>query len=271
MNLTKQRDLTPEEERAYREFLRQWDDLVADIQDDIVRQVRNNDVDLDELSELRAEISNNLGNYTEDIQVLFREHTEGAAVAGRRVAARRHQLDVAFDVVPEETLDELYDWAVDLSHEVTENMADDMAQYLRSAYEEGLSIPDIANDLNDEFFDQRLRDWKAEQLARDNTIAPSNAGAHTAHQEAEGVVAEQWVATGDDRTRETHADAHGQVVAVDNTFVVGGYEAEHPGDTSLPVGEFTHCRCTVVPVFADELTEDQLEAIQSGERLWLTL
>lgn len=263
------RGMTAEEERAYREFLRQWDDVASNIQDDVVSEVRHANIDLDDTSTLRAQVSRIVGNFTNDIEILFREQAENAAEAGRQVAARRHQLDIAFDIIPENTLEELNDWAIDLSRHVTDNIADDVASYIRSAHDEGLSIPDVANDLNDEFFDGRLRDWRAEQLARDNTIAPSNRGSHSAHLEADSVVGEEWLATSDDRTRDTHDEADGQVVAVDNTFIVGGFEAEHPGDPSLPVGEFTQCRCTVVPVFADDLTEDQLTEIMDGERIWV--
>lgn len=262
------RDLTPEEERAYREFMRQWDMIASDIQDEFVRKVRNGKVDLEDPSDIRAKISQVTGNYVNDIEVLFSETGEQAAVAGRQISARRHELDIAFDIVPDRTLEQLQDWAVDMSNEIAESMADDVTAFLDSAVDEGLSVPDIADQLNDDFFDGRVRDWKAEQLARDNTIAPSNAGAHSAHREAEGVVAEEWLATSDDRTRETHEEASGQVVPVDGEFIVGGFEAEHPGDPSLPVGEFTQCRCTVVPVFADDLTEEQLEAINNGERFW---
>jgi hypothetical protein len=56
-----------------------------------------------------------------------------------------------------------------------------------------------------------------------------------------------WLATGDDRTRDTHIDAHGQVVPVDGFFMVGGAEARYPHDPGLPIRERANCRCVSVP------------------------
>jgi len=56
-----------------------------------------------------------------------------------------------------------------------------------------------------------------------------------------------WFATGDDRTRDVHLAAHGQVVDVDEPFIVGGEEARFPGDPLLSPGNRINCRCRVIP------------------------
>jgi len=56
-----------------------------------------------------------------------------------------------------------------------------------------------------------------------------------------------WLSTGDWRTRDTHIDAHGQVVPVDGKFIVGGHEADGPLDPTLPLREQINCRCDSVP------------------------
>lgn len=54
-----------------------------------------------------------------------------------------------------------------------------------------------------------------------------------------------WDASGDSKTRETHALADGQRVPIDQPFTVGGYQLMHPGDSSLgaPARETIQCRC----------------------------
>lgn len=265
--LTKQ-DLSPGEERVYREFQQQWADTTTPLADDLAAAVRRGDVDLSSTSSIRSHVSGELGRYTADIETVFSEQAVDAAEAGRTLAARRHQLDIDFDQVPTRTIDQLDDWAVTASEEVSDTLAEEITNYLRGAREEGLPIEDVAEEFQTEFVEDRLQDSKAEQLARDVTVQPSNAGQHSAHVDS-GAVAERWVTNLDGRERDTHAEADGQAVAVDGTFLVGGVEATYPGDPTLPVGEFTQCRCTAVGVWPDELTDSQLEAIEAGERIYV--
>ena len=70
----------------------------------------------------------------------------------------------------------------------------------------------------------------------------------------------RWITVGDDRVREDHAAIDGQERDLDDLFNVGegatdatepggpGYEANAPGDPSLPASETVNCRCTVVRV-----------------------
>lgn len=55
-----------------------------------------------------------------------------------------------------------------------------------------------------------------------------------------------WVATDDDSTRESHLDADGQKVELDETFSVGDAELLHPGDPEGPPEEVINCRCGIV-------------------------
>lgn len=55
-----------------------------------------------------------------------------------------------------------------------------------------------------------------------------------------------WTAIEDAVTRIDHSDADGQTVAVDQPFIVGGFEGMYPGDADLPDEETINCRCWVV-------------------------
>ncbi len=50
----------------------------------------------------------------------------------------------------------------------------------------------------------------------------------------------------DDLVRETHAEADGQVVPVDQPFDVGGESLDYPGDPSGSDAECCNCRCSVI-------------------------
>lgn len=67
-----------------------------------------------------------------------------------------------------------------------------------------------------------------------------------------------WLSTGDDRTRDSHINAHGQVQNWDDVFWVGGHEADFPLDPTLPLRERARCRCTHAPYREGWGTVDEL-------------
>lgn len=68
-------------------------------------------------------------------------------------------------------------------------------------------------------------------------------------------VMKRWMATGDDRTRPTHLDAHirymEKPIPVDQPFVVGGARLMYPGDPAGPPEETINCRCRSVTIHPD--------------------
>lgn len=269
--LLAKQEFGPEEEEAFAWLLDEYRDALGPVEDDIEAWVNGaTDDDLTSLQSIRAELEERIGNYRADFETVFYEGGERGAQAGRAIAARRFSLGISFDVVPERTLDVIDDWVDTAADSTMETITEDATRWLRGAHEEGLSVDDIADHLNEELFEGRLEDYVAERAARTATVSTSRAGNHSAHEDADGVVAERWVSELRDNTRESHEEAHGQTVAVDQSFEVGGVYMDHPGDPSAPVGEIANCVCYPEPMFADDLTDDQLEAIEAGERIWIT-
>lgn len=56
----------------------------------------------------------------------------------------------------------------------------------------------------------------------------------------------EWSAILDGHTRINHATADGQKVPVNQKFIVGGYQADRPRDSSLPIEETANCRCVAL-------------------------
>lgn len=102
-------------------------------------------------------------------------------------------------------------------------------------------------------YSDRLLAYRGEVIARTETLTSLAAGRDEGMRqlvETGAVRAEQvtkmWRATGDQRTRDTHADMDGQEVTLDGLFVSpSGARMAYPGDTEngAPPEETIQCRC----------------------------
>lgn len=118
----------------------------------------------------------------------------------------------------------------------------------------GEGIPEYAARVDALLDDTQRWAGRATTIARTEVIAANNAGSHAAagyNADVLGVgadaVAKEWLATSDSRTRESHAEADGQmVVGLATPFDVGGSSLDVPGDPSGPPEEVVNCRCTAL-------------------------
>ena len=98
-----------------------------------------------------------------------------------------------------------------------------------------------------------LSDTRAYLIARTETGASVNMG-QMATYKATGIEQKEWIATLDDRTRDSHIVMDGQIADIDMTFDVpneteGGVDAMlYPSDPNGSAGNVCNCRCTVAPV-----------------------
>lgn len=86
-----------------------------------------------------------------------------------------------------------------------------------------------------------------ETIARTEVNGALNGGTLLAWEQSGVVSKKEWLAALDDRTRETHIAAHGQQVALDANFEVGGGAGPAPGQIGLAEEDIA-CRCTMAPV-----------------------
>jgi len=82
-------------------------------------------------------------------------------------------------------------------------------------------------------------------IARTESHNASTAATQAAA-EASGVpMRKQWVASGGERTRDSHRRADGQIVGMNEAFIVGGERLMYPGDQSGSAETTVNCRCVV--------------------------
>ena len=66
----------------------------------------------------------------------------------------------------------------------------------------------------------------------------------------------QWVTTQDPRSRSTHLQANGQVVPLDEDFIVGGKPMKYPGDPRGGAGNVINCRCVLIYTSPEDVVTD---------------
>lgn len=148
---------------------------------------------------------------------------------------------------------------------VPDQVFDMVASQVAQAVNLGEGIPQIADRVDNILSTTGSSNWpnRATVTARTESIGALNAGradAFRAVVEQTGTPMEKvWLATIDDRTRETHEEADGQRVPVDQPFILGegdaGVELDFPGDPNGPAEEVIQCRCTMLLVEPGENTD----------------
>ena len=89
-------------------------------------------------------------------------------------------------------------------------------------------------------------------FSRTAMTGAQNAGRQAQMEDAEdqGIkVKKRWIATLDDRTRDTHAELDGQEVPINQPFEVDGMEIMFPGDPNADPSLVYNCRCTMIEVY----------------------
>jgi SPP1 gp7 family putative phage head morphogenesis protein len=145
------------------------------------------------------------------------------------------------------------DWIEEFGLEKAKEINDTTIGDLRKSLSDGLANGESTLELQDRMdseFDG-LRDYRTERIARTESIASLNFGASATYKSS-GIQKKEWLAVQDDRTRLEHDDADGQVVGIDEPFVVGGEELMYPGDPTGSAENIINCRCSLLPVIEDE-------------------
>lgn len=131
------------------------------------------------------------------------------------------------------------------AREVNETTWQSLKQSLNDGIKAGESIPELSDRVIS-VMAERIRSTP-ETISRTEVVGGYNGGTLLAWEQSDVVSDKQWIAALDDRTRDTHADAHGQTVPLDEDFQVGDGSGPAPGQIGLPE-EDINCRCSMTAV-----------------------
>ena len=119
-------------------------------------------------------------------------------------------------------------------------------------------VAEQASELLDQKYDARIDTIAATEVQnvseQTKYIEATVIGGLLVGMNVENPLKKRWVSVLDERTRQEHVNADGQVVMASDPFLVGSYKLMQPGDTSLGAGLETiiNCRCNAVYFNSDE-------------------
>jgi len=126
------------------------------------------------------------------------------------------------------------------------NVSDTTRQQIVSAvargFDDGLGQSGVAGYIRDLI--PSMSGYRAGMIARTEVHGAANYGSVSAAAETGLRLRKEWISAEDERTRESHALANGQIVAQDEAFDVGGEALMYPGDPGGSAAEVINCRCT---------------------------
>ncbi len=132
------------------------------------------------------------------------------------------------------------------------------AQVKRSmdeGFEGGETHAQLAQRIREEFGE--IEEGRAETIAQTETSAAYGFSRHEGMKSV-GIQYKKWLTSGLDNVRNTHKEANGQVVPIDEPFRVGVADLMYPGDeNSDDPGEVINCHCVSIAVKGDEPDEEE--------------
>jgi len=119
---------------------------------------------------------------------------------------------------------------------------------LEQSVTEGLGAYETATRIKKGLIEEGIKynQWRALRIARTEIMTASNAGSMEGAKATGEALEKFWIATYDSRTRDTHLVIEAQNPKMMNeTFQVGAYQMQHPGDPAGGAEEVINCRCAI--------------------------
>lgn len=116
---------------------------------------------------------------------------------------------------------------------------------VQAGFDNDMTMPEIRDEIEKLYLEQIIPN-RSMVIARTEVIGASNAGSRYAAKQTGLKLKKEWVATADDRTRDSHEEADGQVRDIDEPYDVGSSELMFPGDPDGEPEDVIQCRCAEV-------------------------
>ena len=138
---------------------------------------------------------------------------------------------------------------------ITDTTRQQIIEVLTKAQTEGWGIDRIVNELEAD----DITAARAKLIVRTESVKAMNQGDKLAKSKSRWETEDTWLATGDDRTRESHREVDGDTIGTRGKFKVPIYEKKRgvnilmgwdfmdgPGDPNAHISNLAYCRCRTI-------------------------
>ena len=153
------------------------------------------------------------------------------------------QSEFTDDLFMRKVIDEVETTGLRMVNDMTDTTKKQINHIISAAFEEGQSIQTTAATIQASI--KHMTNVRAVMIARTETIRASNIGAMSGAKMTGLKLNKEWISTFDDRTRDDHLAADGQIVGRDEFFNVGPDQLQYPADASGSAWNTINCRCTL--------------------------
>jgi SPP1 gp7 family putative phage head morphogenesis protein len=133
-----------------------------------------------------------------------------------------------------------------LAEDINNTTVDGLEGIISEGIASGAGVREISVSIAEKY--NEFDTFRSERIARTETTMANNEGLLEAYKQSDVATHKEWIATMDDRTRDTHAVADGEMVPVDQPFTNG---LMYPGDPGADPAETINCRCVIAPAFEE--------------------
>lgn len=133
-----------------------------------------------------------------------------------------------------------------MGKETTRATAEKLSAALAEGVQEGEGATQLSARVADVY--EEFPTYRSERIARTEATSANNAGTIEGFRQSNVTNGKEWIATEDDRTRDSHSAIDGDIVGIDAKF---GNGLSYPGDPSGLPEEVINCRCVLGPAFLE--------------------
>lgn len=157
-------------------------------------------------------------------------------------------VDMDFDMDRPEVKKAIEKLLKEVSEKTNKTTFEQLTELFEQVADDGVGTAEIVKRLN-KYFDGRKSTHQLERIARTTMTGANGAGDVTAWGQSGVVEKHAWIsALQPGRTREDHAEAHGQERDLDKPFDVGGEKLDYPGDPKGSAGNIINCLCSQIAI-----------------------